>query len=241
LNSIIKGGTVKRLIYTSSFAAIFHPMKSGYIFTEDDWGSDNPNWTSEKIDTDGEISYGMAKVETEHMANRTAEENGRFDVISVCPNDVLGPLLSKVHELPGSWQWGLGQMLEGKACPRQWQYIWNVVDVRDVGEAQSLMIESNLCKNGWRYMLSATDKSGELDVFQLQTHLKKLFPNYKIGGAPDEIKPIIEKYGKVYQSPLAHCDKVRKELGLKTHSIEDTLRETGKTMIDLGLVKPILK
>lgn len=241
LRSAKKVGSVKKFIYTSSFAAIFHPMKSGYIFTENDWGSDDPRWSTEKIDTDGEISYAMAKVETEHLANKFAEEDGRFDVISVCPNDVLGPLLSKVHERVYSWQWGLGQMLEGKPCPRQWQYIWNIVDVRDVGESQALMLENDVCKNGWRYMLSATDESGELDVFELQDHLQKLFPNYKIGGAPDEIKPIIEKYGAVFQSPLARCDKVRKELGLKTHSIDDTLRETGETMINLGLVKPVLK
>ncbi|GAH67413.1 unnamed protein product, partial [marine sediment metagenome] len=41
------------------------------------------------------------------------------------------------------------------------------------------------------------------------------------------------------QTPLAHCDKAREELGLETHSIDDTLRETGQTMIDLGLVKPV--
>jgi nucleoside-diphosphate-sugar epimerase len=241
LNSVKKVGTVKRFIYTSSFAAIFRPMKSGYIFSESDWASDNPKWSPEKIDSDHEMAYAMAKVETERMANRFAEEDGRFDVISVCPVDVLGPLLTKAHELVFSWQWALGQMLMNRPCPRAWHLIWNIVDVRDVGESQALMLESDVCKNGWRYMLSATDESGELDVFQLQAHLQKLFPKYKIGGAPDEIKPIIEKYGAVKRSPLARCDKVRKELGLKTYDIEDTLRETGKTMIELGLVKPILK
>ena len=58
---------------------------------------------------------------------------------------------------------------------------------------------------------------------------------------PDEIKPMMEKYGKVYQAPLAHCDRARKELGLETHNIKDTLRQTGQTMIDLGLVKPAWK
>jgi len=37
LNSVKKVETVKRFIYTSSFAAIHHPMSSGYIFTEKDW------------------------------------------------------------------------------------------------------------------------------------------------------------------------------------------------------------
>ena len=169
------------------------------------------------------------------------EKDGRFDVISVCPITVLGPLLSRVHERTYSWQWYLGRMLAGKPCGRQWNALWNIVDVRDVGESQALMIESNICKNGWRYQLSATDESGEIDALQLQAHLQKLFPDINVGGPPDEYYKIIEKYGAVYQSPLAQCDKAREELGLKTHTIEDTLYQTGKTMIDLELVKPAYK
>ena len=245
LNSVKKVGTIKRFIYTSSFSAIHHPMSSGYVFTEKDWASDNrdsdPNWTPKKIDEDGEIAYSMAKVETERMAYQFAEIDGRFDVISVCPIVVLGPLVSRVHERVWSWQWILGRMLAGKNCERQWKALWNIVDVRDVGESQALMIQSDVCKNGWRYQLSATDESGEIDALQLQTHLQKLFPQIDVGGPPDEFYQIIEKYGNVYQAPLAHCDRAREELGLKTHAIEDTLYETGQTMIDLGLVEPALK
>ncbi|MFW9873156.1 MAG: NAD-dependent epimerase/dehydratase family protein [Candidatus Thorarchaeota archaeon] len=245
LNSVKKVGTVKRFIYTSSFSAIFHPMKPGYIFTEKDWASDNrendPNWDPNRIDIDGEMAYSMAKVEVEHIANNFAEEDGCFDVISVCPITVLGPLLSRVHEREGSWQWWLGRMLAGETCERQWKALWNIVDVRDIGESQSLMIESEVCKNGWRYILSASDESGEIDLLKIQAHLQKLFPHINVGGPPDEIHDNIKKYGQVYQVPLAHCDRAREELGLKTHAIEDTLYQTGKTMIDLGLVKPALK
>ena len=47
-----------------------------------------------------------------------------------------------------------------------------------------------------------------------------------------------EKYGKVFDAPRAHCDKARNDLGLQTHAIEDTLRETGQTLIDLGFIEP---
>jgi len=245
LNSVKKVGSVKRFIYTSSFAAIHHPMPTGYVYSEKDWASDkregDHSWDPSKIDKDGEMAYAMAKVETEHIAYDFAEKDGRFDVISVCPIAVLGPLLSRLHERVGSWQWWLGRMLAGKTCQQAWKSLWNIVDVRDVGESQALMIESDVCKNGWRYQLSAMDESGELDVLQLQAHLQKLFPQIDVGGPPKQIKQIIEKYSKVYQAPLAHCDRVREELGLETHTIEDTLHETGQTMIDLGLVEPALK
>ena len=164
LASVRKAGTVKRFIYTSSFAAIGHPAPPGYVYTENDWASDNrdndPNWSLDNLEEKGETGYAMAKVETEHMVNRVAEEDGQFESISVCPIVVLGPLLSKVHELIGSWQWFLGRMLSGKPCQRGWQALWNIVDVRDVAESQVLMIESDVCRNGDRYQLSATDESG---------------------------------------------------------------------------------
>ncbi len=245
MGSVEKAGTIKRFIYTSSFAAISHPAPAGYVFTEQDWASDNrendPNWNLENLNDKGEIGYAMAKVETEHMVTRMAAEDGRFEAVSICPIVVLGPLLSKAHELVFSWQWFLGRMLRGKECQRGWQHLWNIVDVRDVAEAHVLAIESDVCQNGDRYQLSATDESGEIDCMQLQAHLQALFPHIDVGGAPDELKPMLEKHGKVWDAPRAHCDKARKELGLETHAVEDTLLETGQTMIDLGLVKPKLK
>ena len=245
LDSAKKAGSVKRFVYTSSFAAIGHPAPPGYLFTEKDWASDNrehdKNWSKDQIDENGEMAYAMAKVETEHLVNRTAEEDGRFEAISVCPLVVLGPLLSRAHELVYSWQSFLGRMLRGKPCKRGWQALWNIVDVRDVGEAQVRVIESDTCKNGWRYQLSAADESGEIDAFQLQAHLQKIFPHIDVGGAPPEMEAYIAKYGRVYDAPRAHCDRAREELGLKSHPIEDTLRETGRTLIELGLVEPALK
>ena len=47
--SVQKAGTIKRFIYTSSFAAIHHPAPAGYVFSEKDWASDgresDPDWS----------------------------------------------------------------------------------------------------------------------------------------------------------------------------------------------------
>jgi dihydroflavonol-4-reductase len=245
LDSIRKSGTVKRLVYTSSFAAIGHPVPSGHIYTEQDWASDNreedANWNTDDLVRKGEVGYAMAKVECEHLVNRIAQDDGRFDAISVCPCVVLGPLLTPVHELVGSWQYHLGRMLAGDECQRGWQALWNIVDVRDVGESQALMIESDACSNGHRYMLCATDDRGEISAKQLQEHLLELFPHIDVGGPPAKYDAMIEKYGKPFDAPRAHCDRARQELGLKTHDVRDTLKATGETMIALGLVKPKLK
>ncbi len=243
--SINKVGTIKRLVYTSSFAAIAHPAAPGHKFTEGDWASDNREgdiqWNTDNLVNKGEVGYAMGKVKCEHHINRSAEENGGYEAISVNPCVVLGPLLSPIHELKGSWQFFLGRMLAGKPCQRGWQALWNIVDVRDVGEAQARIIESDVPTNGTRYMLCATDDSGEITAQQLNDHLQELFPHIEVGGVLPEYEEMIQKHGKPYDAPRAHCDKVRRELGLKTHSVMDTLKATGETMIDLKLVEPNLR
>ncbi|MEM7078582.1 MAG: NAD-dependent epimerase/dehydratase family protein [Pseudomonadota bacterium] len=245
LASVARVGTVKRVVYTSSFAAIGHPAPSGYRFTEADWASDNrdedQNWNLEDLDAKGEVGYAMAKVELEHLVYDTAAASEQYDAMSVCPIVVLGPLLSRAHELVGSWQWYMGRMLAGKVCKRGWQHLWNIVDVRDVAAAHVLLMESEVASNGDRYQLSATDETGEIDVPTLQAHLQTLFPDYDVAGGPPELAAMLEKHGQVFQAPLAHCDKARRDLGLQTHNVMDTLQATGQTMIDLGLVTPKLK
>jgi nucleoside-diphosphate-sugar epimerase len=117
-------------------------------------------------------------------------------------------------------------------------HLWNIVDVCDVAMAHVLAIESDACSTGDRFQLSATDESGELDCVQLQEKLLELFPEIDVGGAPEGYAKIIEKYGKVYDASRARCDKAREMLGLKTHAVEDTLRETARSLIDLGLIEP---
>ena len=242
LNSAARAGSVKRFVYTSSFAAIGHPTPSSYVYTEDDWGDMNrerdKSWTAERIDQDGGVAYAWAKVETERIVNAFAEQNGTFDAVSICPCVVLGPLLSTAHEGLGSWQYALARMLEGKPCPRGWQALWNVVDVRDVGEAHALVCESENVKPSSRYQLTATDERGELNVDELQSHLQAAFPNLTVGGRPEEMAAFLERRGSIHDGPRAHCTKAINDLGLKTHAIEDTLKATGDTMIALGLCKP---
>lgn len=246
LNTIRRTGSVRRLVYTSSFLAIFHPAPAGYVFTEQDWASDNreedTDWNLTDLASKGDVGYAMAKVESERMINAAATEcSMRFDAVSICPSAVLGPLLSPLHELVGSWQWHLGRMLAGRRCMRSWDSLWNCVDVRDVGEAEVLALESGRCVNGSRYQLTATDRSYELTVSELQERLRVLFPQIDVGGPPDEYDVMVAAHGGPFDGPRALCDKARLELGLETHDILDTLRATGETMLDLGLVEPRLR
>ena len=244
IGSIKKSGSVKRLVYTSSFAAIHHPKPPGYQYSETDWATDNreqdSSWDPARIVEDGMVAYSMAKVECEQLVYRLAEEDGSFDAASICPIAVVGPMLSRVHECVGSFQYAVARALAGEDIERGWQALWNVVDVRDVGEIQALMIESEQCGNGSRYLLSATDPSGELSVKRLQEHLQAMFPHIDVGSPPSAYDEMVEKNGGPYEFH-GYCDKARNELGLETHAIEETIRDTAESAIALGLIEPKLK
>jgi hypothetical protein len=39
----------------------------------------------------------------------------------------------------------------------------------------------------------------------------------------------------------ARCTKAIEQLGLKPHTVVETLRDTGNSLIDLGVIKPVIK
>merc|ERR1712032_919326 len=207
LESVSQSGSVKRVLYTSSTAAVMHPRKEGYEFTEKDWGSDNQrkeNWVIERE------PYPMAKVEAEKMAYKWADENGTFDVISNNPCHVLGPVMcTSHHEI---WQRRIGWLVEGRPLDK---FCWNITDTRDIAEVQRLSAESSVCKNGSRYCLVRNPDEPEPFVHEIQARLQKMYPQYEIAGEADKGK------NRCY----CKCSNglMRKELGIVPYSLDETL------------------
>ena len=246
LNSIKQSNSVKRFVFTSSFAAIGHPRPEGYVFSEKDWCGDNVDgykgaWTEDNISKNRDIAYAMAKANTEKMIYKAAEEDGKFEAVSINPLHVVGPLMSKNHNQFFSWQFFILQLLKGKDFGfwddkqiRPSTMLWNMVDVRDAARAHRLAAESLNAKNGSRYILSASDRSGEMFTWELQAKLKELFPDIDVVGGEQmaDGKPT----NTTYDSPRSYCSLAQSELGLETYSIEETLLATGNSQIQLGLV-----
>lgn len=236
LESCRKAGTVKRVIYTSSVAAIFGPgapdRPVDHIFTEDDWcGGTYETLKDRHTDEDGEMTwtnekraYGKGKLDAEKASFAFGEESG-IDVISICPFHVMGPLLGVPHDT--LWPHRLGVALAGeREMESHGTMRWNIIDVRDIAEAQRLAIESNVATNGSRYCLTAKDESGEPTGEKFLDMLQTLFPNHNVcGGYRPE--PTEKRF-------RCRCTKAINELGLEPYSIEDTLRDTGNSLIELG-------
>ena len=241
VESVKKSGSVKRFVFTSSFAAVGHPSADGYVFTEHDWCDDNIEdrpvpFTDEMIPKNRDIAYALAKARSERMIYEIAEKDGSFEAISILPLHVIGPLMCENHDQSYSWQNCIRYMLKGKPYKKSegGRMLWNNVDVRDVGKAHRLCIESPMAGNGSRYILSASDRSGELFTWELQARLKELFPGIEDvggevmdGGAPAE---------KTKDRPRSYCLLAKQELGLEPYSIDETIRATGDSYLMLGLL-----
>jgi nucleoside-diphosphate-sugar epimerase len=257
LNSVRKARTVRRFVYTSSFAAIVHPAPRAYTFTEADWASDRatvppetmellhdilpiPNWVDDDIDTAPlGVAYTIAKVTAEKLCFATAAEDGGFEAMTVCPDIVLGPLLSPLHGR-GGWLRQFARLLAGETLTSGWRHLWHIIDVRDVGDAHARIVASPVSTSGDRYQLTSTNPSGELSARDLHGQLQTLFPQYEIGGPPAEFQDYVARHGGPFVTH-AYCDKARNDLGLETHTVENTLFDTAKALIDFGLVEPRLK
>ena len=234
MESIKKAGTVKRLVYTSSFAAVSNPHNNE-PFTEESWADMNQDmrppekaWTMEVVAKDREIAYAMTKVDSERFVYKEAQENN-FEAFGVCPCHVIGPLLAAGHQRPWAWQTRIGDMLEGYGHRRMF---WNIVDVRDVAEAQILIAENTENTNGQRYNLVATDESGLIKQEELQSILQGLYPDLAIAGN--------NKEGSTYRSPVAVLEKCVTQLGLKPHSVIEAIRDNADSLLQWGLVNPRL-
>ena len=241
LESAIRGGALKRFVFTSSFAAVGHPRPEGYVFTESDWCGDNLEgyrgaWTEDNIPKNRDIAYAMAKARAERMMYEMAEKDGSFDAMAILPLHVIGPLMCANHDQGWSWQNCMKFMWLGKAYKksRGGRMLWNNVDVRDVGRAHRLCAESTNAKNGSRYILSAADPTGELFTWQMQAKMRELFPDIaEVGG---EEMDGTEPAEHTYDSPRSYCTLAIDELGLETYSIDETIKATGNSYIKLGLV-----
>ena len=241
LESAIKGGALKRFVFTSSFAAVGHPRPNGYVYTENDWCGDNieaydGRWTEEMISKNRDIAYAMAKANTERMIYKRAAEDGTFDAIAILPLHVIGPLMCENHDQSWSWQNCMKFMLKGKAYAKTegGRMLWNNTDVRDCGRAHRLCCESTAASNGSRYILSAADRNGELYTWQLQEMLQRMYPHVpEIGGEQmDGDKPA----KPTRDGPRSYCLLAKQELGLTTYPIEDTVRATIDSYYKLGLL-----
>ncbi len=215
-------GHVKRVVLTSSFAAV-HDDPDGRVLTEADW-----NTTS----TLTRNPYFLAKAEAERAAWKYIEETAPgFDLVVLNPPLVLGPsLIPGLNESARA----LAGVTNG-VWPGIVSVQWAIVDVRDLAVAHRLAVETEaasgryltasgvrslrevialLRANGWaeRYRLPSIGLDNSLG-----NSLVRLGANFQ--------KPGTRSYLKTHVGREIRFDnsKVRNDLGIEFRDPDQTL------------------
>ena len=162
LNAAAKSGSVKRVVLTSSMAAITDEPPSDHALTERDW---NHKSTLKRN------PYYFSKTQAEKAAWRFMEEaKPGFDLVVINPFLVIGP--SYTRSLNESNKM-LADMTKG-VYPGVLALAWGFVDVRDVARAHVLALETPDASG--RYLCSGDI----LSMRQTLAALKTALPNAKL-------------------------------------------------------------
>jgi dihydroflavonol-4-reductase len=223
---------VRRVVLTSSFAAIGygHPEKT--VFTEDDWTD---------ADARGVTAYARSKTLAERAAWDFVRAGGP-ELAVVNPVVVVGPLLGS--HVSTSVQL-IRRLLQG-AVPALPKLSMGLVDVRDVVDLHVRAMTAPRAA-GQRFLaVSGPFLSLKEIAMALKTRLGPL-----AGRAPTaEIPNLVVRLAALF-SPLAaqaapelgrrrqaRADKARSVLEWSPRPTDETLADTGRSLAEHGLLRP---
>ena len=225
-----KKHNVKKVVLTSSVAAIFETMESKSYYDETDWSDpDNPAISH----------YSKSKTLAERAAwDYVEKENHPFELAVINPALVIGPSLS--GDL-GESNKAIVMVATGKmpvAVPLQFGY----VDVRDVAAAHILAMQ-NPASNGERFALAEKDlwykdvakvlKDNGFDkapTFAVPVWLAKILANFS-----KELKLTLPYLGRLRS--VKNTSKAKDILGWKPRPAEESIVEIAQQIEDMGLIK----
>jgi nucleoside-diphosphate-sugar epimerase len=205
----------RRVVLTSSFAAIGYTPKPGAEFTEEDWTDP---------DTPGLAPYPRSKAIAERAAWDLMErDGGDTELVVVNPTFILGPTLTTNL---GSSMLLIKSMLDG-TMPVVRRARFGVADVRDVADLHIRAMASPEAA-GQRFLAladgSATSYLEVADV--LRRRLGPLATRVPTEEAPGDDVP----------RPIIHNDRARNELGWRPRALETTIVESAESLRDLGML-----
>ncbi|MER7251093.1 NAD-dependent epimerase/dehydratase family protein [Kribbella sp. NPDC000426] len=200
----------RRVVLTSSFAAVGYTPKPSAEFTEDDWTDP---------DTPGLAPYPRSKAIAERAAWELMRGAGT-ELVVVNPTGIFGPTLTA--DLRSSTQL-IKLMLDGTmtVAPRA---RFGVVDVRDVAD---LHVRA----------MAAPDAAGKRFLAVADGPTVSFLEVAEILGPP---APTEEAPGPDLPRPIIHNDRARNELGWQPREVKTTILETAESLRDLGLVPGVL-
>lgn len=224
---------VKRVVLTSSFAAIGYGMRLQAA------PYDESSWTD--INGYGATPYIKSKTIAERAAWDFVAKEGGTELAVVNPVAILGPVLGADYS-PSVMI--VQRMMDGTipGCPRRW---FGIVDVRDVADLH-VRAMTNPAARGERFLCMAGDFMSMVEIAQvLKARMgaagarvpTRQLPNWLVRLAAlrdPALKQLVPELGRRRNGSNA---KARKLLGWQPRSSEDAIVASAESLIRLGLLK----
>ncbi len=247
IDSVNKSGTVNRVIVTSSVAAviseadIFEIARRPVLYEDRYPDESNPKRTPER----GQ-GYSMGKVIAQRAFSDAAEESGRWDAITLCPADNVGPIQSAHQKNGGPWQHNIEQMLLGEYYQNTNGVYrpWFVVDVRDDALCHIGLLESVHVENGERYIAWSTETR---DVEEVCASIDRLLPElgFDTPGItnqyPDRHKAREAELRGIWGNAQLRNDRMRAVTGVEFRPMDESIRDCVESLLTVAEVQPVLR
>jgi nucleoside-diphosphate-sugar epimerase len=206
----------RRVVLTSSFAAVGYSPKPGAEYTEADWTDP---------DTPGLPPYPRSKAIAERAAWDFVEhEGGDTELVVLNPTFILGPALTA--QARSSLQLTKA-MLDG-TMPVLRRQRFGVADVRDVADLHIRAMAAPGAA-GQRYLALADGPT--ISFLQMAQILRE-----RLGPLAERV-PTEEAAGPEPPRLVIHNDRAKQELGWRPRPAETTIVETAESLRDLGLLE----
>jgi nucleoside-diphosphate-sugar epimerase len=247
IESVTLSGSINRVVVTSSIAAVISEqdmqelVRRPVLFEGRYPNEQNPNRTTAR----GQ-GYSIGKVIAERAFADAARSNGRWDAITCCPGDNVGPILSRHQKERGPWQHQIETMLLGRYSQNVVGAYrpWYSVDVRDVAEAHIRMLERDGLHNGERFIAWSTEAR---DVEDVCASIDRILPELEFAGAtlfdplPEKVKAREAQFRAIWNGCELRNDRIKAALGMEFRLLDESIRDCVESLITIGGVKPVLK
>jgi nucleoside-diphosphate-sugar epimerase len=230
LNAATRSGTVKKVVLTSSVAAVH-----GDNIDMQEQGLDE--FTEEHFNTTSSVShqpYSYSKVVAEKEAWKIAGEQNNWKLVVINPSFVLGPPLTGSSDSESLNL--MKDIMKGKFFLGAPDLHFGFIDVRDVAKAHILALEKENAQG--RHILAGKTMS----VYDMTRIMKKIFGNKYLLPVMKAPKTLMIIIGRIFNVtprfvkrnvgyPIRYnTSKIETELGMTYIPIEMTLKDMVERM-----------
>jgi len=245
INSVESSGTVGRVVVTSSVAAVISEADINELVRRPVCDEDRyPDESNPKRTPERGQGYSMGKVIAQRAFSDAAARSGRWEAITVCPADNVGPILSAHHKDGGPWQHLIERMLEGRCEIFQGTgpyRPWMTVDVRDDAACHVGLLESDRVANGERYIAWSTETRNYEDIC---ASIDRVLPELRhdpgpiADNTPERLKAREAEFRSIWAGLTLRNDRIRAVLPITFRPLDDSIRDCVESLLAVAKVDP---